>query len=573
MQKELPFLEFSFLRKEIVGVDTVFPTPYGKRVMTYCDYTASGRSLFFVEQYLMKIQKTYANTHTEDDITGRSMTQLLHQAEESIKKSVNAGETGKLVAVGSGSTGAIDKFQQIIGVAFPPVTRSFIESELMEAVGEDVYNQWQEDFTSRRPVVFVGPYEHHSNEVTWKEGIAEVIEVEIDGHGGIDLIDLEQKLSDPRFAGRLKIGSFSAASNVTGLLSPVKEIAKLLHKNNALACFDYAASAPYVNIDMNPEGDAPGEDSSMDAVFISPHKFVGGPGASGVLVLNERVYHKELSPSVGGGGTVEYVGKTGYDFVDDIEEREKAGTPGVLQTMKAGLVFKIKDAIGADRIEAREQEMLKQAFDSWQKNKNIEILGNQDPEKRLSIVSFNIREPKGKYLHPKLITILLNDLFGIQSRAGCSCAGPYGHTLLGIDENTSQQYRHWVLEGFAGIKPGWCRIGFHFVMDDQEVQYIIDAVNFIADHGYRFMSDYLFDMKTASWVSKRESEPLDMFSLRDAIEKKTTGPDVLPDDVRYRLYDSYMEEAKGYLNSLPETPKIEVQAVDEEVKNLQFFSL
>lgn len=572
MKEELPYLDFPFLRNEIVGVDTVFPTPYGKRVMTYCDYTASGRSLAFIEQYLMKIQKTYANTHTEDDITGRSMTQLLHQAEEAIKKSVNAGKSGKLVAVGTGSTGAIDKLQQMIGVAFPPVTRDFVENRLKKTLSSEDYRKWEVDFQTNRPVVFVGPYEHHSNEVTWKEGIAEVVVVDINQDGGINLDDLENKLQDPQYKNRLKIGSFSAASNVTGLISPVRDIARILHKNKALACFDFAASAPYVDIDMNPEENVPGEDSSIDAVFISPHKFVGGPGSSGVLVINERIYHKELPPTVGGGGTVEYVGATGYDFLEDVEEREKAGTPGVLQTMKAGLVFKIKDAIGVNRIEAREQEMLKTAFANWKDNENIEILGNQDPEKRLSIVSFNIKEPQGKYLHPKLVTILLNDLFGIQSRAGCSCAGPYGHTLLGIDEDTSQKYREWVHE-FAGIKPGWCRVGFHFVMDDEEVQYIIDAINFIADYGFIFMSDYLFDMKTASWVSKKETEPLDIFSLKDAIEKRSTGPDVLPKDVRVRLYASYLDEARKIAAKLPQMPKIKVQDVNDEVKNLQFFTL
>ena len=415
--------------------------------MVYCDYTASGRSLLFIERYLMGLQRHYANSHTEDDITGRSMTRILRQAEGAIKEAVNAGPGGRIVSVGFGSTAAIDRFQQIIGVALPPATRDMIFSLAREYGRGAGAGDLESFIESRRPVVFIGPYEHHSNELTWRAGLCTVVVVRMGPDGGIDLAHLEGLLRDPRYAGRLRIGSFSAASNVTGLVSPVSELAAMLHRYGALACFDYAASAPYVAIDMNPPRGPDGADPSLDAVFVSPHKFLGGPGSSGILVFNERVYRRDLAPSVSGGGTVAYVSRHSHDFFDDIEEREKAGTPGVLQTAKAALAFMVKDAVSVDWIERRERELLERAFDAWRANPRIEILGDPDPAKRIGVVSFNVKDGDGRRLHPKFVTVLLNDLFGIQSRAGCSCAGPYGHDLLGIDEATSERYREAIREG------------------------------------------------------------------------------------------------------------------------------
>ncbi|MCK7525706.1 MAG: aminotransferase class V-fold PLP-dependent enzyme [Ignavibacteriales bacterium] len=306
---------------------------------------------------------------------------------------------------------------------------------------------------SRRPVVFIGPYEHHSNELTWREGLCTVVVVRLGRDGGIDLAHLEELLRDPRYLGRMRIGSFSAASNVTGLISPVRELAAMLHRHGAMACFDYAASAPYVRIDMNPPPGPAGEDARLDAVFISPHKFLGGPGSSGILVFNERIYRKDLAPSTSGGGTVAYVSRRGHDFFDDVEEREKAGTPGVLQTVKAALTFMVKEAVSVETIEGREQELLRRAFAKWRAHPRLEIMGDPDPARRIGVVSFNVRGEGGRYLHPKFVTVLLNDLFGIQSRAGCSCAGPYGHELLGIDETTSERYRAAIRQGFAGSSP------------------------------------------------------------------------------------------------------------------------
>lgn len=566
---DLPKLEFSYLRDQIVGVDASFETAFGQRMMIYCDYTASGRTLDFVEEYLRGLQRHYANTHTEDDITGRSMTRLLHQAEESIKEAVNAGPHGKIICAGSGATGAIDKWQQILGVALPPATRERVRALVRANTGAD-FDPAAGDL-EQRPVVFVGPYEHHSNEVTWRESLAEVVPVNLDGEGEISLEHLEQLVSDPKYATRLRVGSFSAASNVTGFRSRVHDLCRVLHRHGALACFDYAASGPYVKIDMNPDPGPEGGDPSIDAIFVSPHKFLGGPGSTGVLVFNEKVYREDLAPTVGGGGTVDYVGFSGHDFIADIEEREKAGTPGVLQIMKAALAFQVKEAVGPERIETREHELVSRAFEKWGANDRVEILGHPDPARRVAIVSFNLKTGEGLYLHPKFVTTLLNDLFGIQTRAGCSCAGPYGHRLLGIDEATSQRFRQCILDGTAGIKPGWCRVGFHYVMDDPEADYVIDAIDFVAREGARFLRLYDFEEDSGAWAHKKDCCTTPGFSLREALCATHFGSTALSGEERARRYREFLADAERIAAELGEPGPM--RRLDGEAGELQFFAV
>jgi selenocysteine lyase/cysteine desulfurase len=555
-------LDPAYLRQQIVGVDSTFETPFGERLMVYCDYTASGRCLRFVEAYLQSLQRVYANTHTEDDITGRSMSQLLHEAEEAIKESVNAGPQGRIIACGTGATGAIDKLQQIVGVTLPPATRRNLGDMLDDA-----------HLKETQPVVFIGPYEHHSNELSWRQSLATTVQVRMDATGHVDLAHLEELLQDPQYQDRNLIGSFSAASNVTGIRSDVRKITSLLHKYGAIACFDYAACAPYVDIDMNPEPGFEGEDPSIDAIFISPHKFLGGPGSSGVLVFNERIYDRGLPPSVSAGGTVDYVGMTDQDFITRIEEREKAGTPGVLQTLKAGLVFEVKDAVGVDVIHKRELEFTERALRSWGENDGIEVLGNPDPGSRVGIISFNIRDVKGKYLHHKFLTVLLNDLFGIQSRAGCSCAGPYGHRLLDIDNETSEKYRSAVQEGYCGLKPGWCRVGLHWVMDDAEANYVIDAVQFLAREGHAFLNLYDFNLETGTWSHKFAAGELQKFSLDAALSLDEGEPATLGLALREQLYRHYLAEAQRLAEQLRNEPEAKLASLGGRLADLQFFSM
>lgn len=550
-----------YLRQNIIGVDAPFCTPFGQRLMLYGDYTASGRTLNFIERYLMRLQRHYANTHTEDDMTGRSMTHLLHSAEDTIKKCVNAGENYRIINIGTGATGAINKIQQILGIYLPPATRKNLEDNL--AVDFDVSNE-------KLPVVFVGPYEHHSNEISWRDGLCEIVEVQLDKQGHIDLAHLERLLQLPKYQNRRKIGSFSAASNVTGLISPVHEIAALLHKHHALALFDYAASAPYVGINMQPDDSTPDNNTSLDAVFISAHKFLGGPGSSGVLVFNKSIYNSHLPPTVSGGGTVSYVAEHMHDFFDDIEEREKAGTPGVLQILRAALCFKVKDEIGVEQIAQIEHRWLEKAFGHWNNNPLIEVLGDLDINHRVGIVSFNVKTKGGKYLHPKFVTVLLNDLFGIQSRAGCSCAGPYGHRLLHIDEATSEAYRELIKKGFHGIKPGWCRIGFHYTMDEADVDFIVRAVEFIAECGEQFLPFYNFCLKQAIWTHINDNNDCPELKLDDAFDEDIMCPSPVPSGLRKHLYSQFITEAYGWAEKGKNLPNRETHYFAEVAHLNQF---
>jgi len=567
-------IDFEYLRNQLIGADADIGTPFGRRLMVYGDYTASGRCLALVERYLQNLQRIYANTHTEDDITGRSMTSLLESAEHHIKSSVNAGPHGRIIATGTGATGAIDKFQQLIGVALSPATRQKLELLLERFIGPERERQFREFIREHQPVVFVGPYEHHSNEISWRQNLATVVPVELAADGGVDLADLERKLRDPKYRDRMCIGSFSAASNVTGMISPVHEIACLLHAHGAMACFDYAASAPYVTIDMNPPDNSGYDgDPSLDAIFISPHKFLGGPGSSGILVFNSQLYHRELPPSVSAGGTVDYVGPTSQDYFEEIEEREKPGTPGVLQTLKAALAFQVKDHLKTERIMAREHELLHRAFERWIANPRVEILGNQDPDRRVGIISFNIGDGRGRYLHPKFATTLLNDLFGIQTRAGCSCAGPYGHRLLNIGAEMSEKYRQWIRKGYSGVKPGWCRVSLHYVMDDLEFGYILDAVDFVAEHGLRFLPLYDFDLRTGAWQHKTDPVVLQEFSLESALRCPAEVTTSIDAGERRRRYAQAMEEARAWAGKLAAgDPPAEIM-LDGELGELQFFTL
>ncbi|RME45652.1 MAG: aminotransferase class V-fold PLP-dependent enzyme, partial [Deltaproteobacteria bacterium] len=335
---------------------------------------------------------------------------------------------------------------------------------------EDRYHLSERIPPGERPVVFIGPYEHHSNELPWRESIAEVVVIDEDPNGRIDLAHLEAELR--RHEERpLKIGSFSAASNVTGIGSDTRNISALLHKHGALAFWDFAAAGPYVQIEMNMRDDR--EDGDLiykDAIFLSPHKFIGGPGTPGVLIVKKRLC-KNRVPTVPGGGTVCYVSFDEHRYLEDPEHREEGGTPAIIESIRAGLVFQLKEAVGHDEIARREQSFIRRAIERWDRNGNIQILGNKNAW-RLSIVSFMIRHGDG-FLHHNYVVALLNDLFGIQARGGCSCAGPYGHRLLGIDLHTSKEFEREIVRGSEGIKPGWVRVNFNYFISETVFTFIL----------------------------------------------------------------------------------------------------
>ena len=563
----VPRLTPADLRAQTLGADATVATPFGERPLVYADYTASGRQLAFVEDYLRSLAPLYANSHTEDSATGRAATHLLHDAEASIKRSLNAGPDGRVVCVGAGSTAAIHKLQEFLGVAVPPATREAYFQMSRDAFGDGPLETLRAEIEARQPVVFVGPYEHHSNEVTWREGLCEVVEVCLDADGQVCLGDLERHLADPRWAGRRKIGSFSAASNVTGVIAPVHAIARALHRHGAVALFDYAAGGPYLPIDMTPAGDP---EAALDAVCLSPHKFLGGPGSAGVLVFNEQLYPSQLAPSVGGGGTVAYVWSGGHEFLPDTEAREKAGTPGLYQTLRAALALQVKDAVGADVIQAREHTLLERAFRAWADDPRIEILGPQGVDGRLGIVSFNVRTDEGP-LHPRFVTVLLNDLFGIQSRAGCSCAGPYGHQLLGIGGDTVGRLRECSLGGIHGVKPGWCRLGFHFALSDAEAGYLVQAVEFVARHGARMMPLYAFSVESGDWTHRDWTPSPPAFSLASALASRPAAHRPPDDAARSRAFAEAFDSAHALAASLPD-PDASGRLADDLV-DLQFFAL
>jgi selenocysteine lyase/cysteine desulfurase len=335
-------------------------------------------------------------------------------------------------------------------------------------------------------VVFIGPYEHHSNELPWRESIADVVVVPEDADGHVDRAALAAALE--RHADRpLKIGSFSAASNVTGILTDTAAISALLHRHGALACWDYAAAGPYVEITM----------TGKDAVFLSPHKFVGGPGTPGVLVVRRQLLGNRV-PTVPGGGTVDYVNSHTQHYLRDPAHREEGGTPAIVESIRAGMVFALKRAVGTDLIRERELRFQRIAVAAWAANPAIEVLGNPRAD-RLSIFSFVVRRPGGRFLHYNFVVALLNDLFGIQSRGGCSCAGPYGHRLLGIDLDHAHRLEHEVLGGCDGIKPGWARISLTYFLTDAVCRYIVEAVDLVARHGWKLLPDYRFDPYSGLW--------------------------------------------------------------------------
>ncbi|GMG88134.1 aminotransferase class V-fold PLP-dependent enzyme [Biformimicrobium ophioploci] len=483
------------IRSSVIGERLPVNTPFGERPLIYADYTASGRGLSFIESFIQnQVLPWYANTHTETSATGRQSTSFREQARMAIRKSVNAGDEHAVIFCGSGATAAINRLIDNLGLRGSSVERF---GGTPEQIPEE-----------RRPVVFIGPYEHHSNELPWRESIAEVVSIPLNAVGELDKAALEAALLqyDDR---PLKIGSFSAASNVTGIRTDVDSITELLRKHGALSFWDYAAAAPYVQIDARGNGDS----TCKDALFISPHKFIGGPGTPGLLIVKKSLLREDM-PAMPGGGTVSWVSPGSHTYLPPGERREEAGTPGIVESIRAGLVFQLKDRVGAHNIEELEARWLAYALDKWRNNPNIEILGGTEL-KRVSIISMHILRD-GKPLHYGFVVALLNDLFGIQVRGGCSCAGPYGHQLLHLTPAQSAAIEEAVRNGDAILKPGWVRLNFNYFFDEATVDYLVQAIDLIAQHGWRLLPYYQFDTGTGVWrYQGQEASPavsLDLFN-------------------------------------------------------------
>lgn len=547
------------IRSSIIGDDRVIEGPFGPRRVTYADYTASGRSLTFIEDYLRsEVMPLYANTHTETSGTGRQTTRFREDARRIIHDAVGGGPDDCVIFCGSGATGAINKLVGALGISIPRRL-------------EDAHGFTDQIPTEQRPVVFIGPYEHHSNELPWRESIADVVVIDEDGDGRLDLAHLERELV--RHADRpLKIGSFSAASNVTGIGTDTRNTAILLHKHGALSFWDFAAAGPYVKIEMNLEGDGPdGHLAYKDAIFVSPHKFIGGPGTPGLLVVKKHVMRNSV-PVVPGGGTVSYVNNVEHRYLSDVVHREEGGTPAILESIRAGLVFQLKEAVGHHNIEGRERCFVQRAVESWSKNDRIHILGNLEAW-RLSIVSFMVRHGDG-YLHHNFVVAVLNDLLGIQARGGCSCAGPYGHRLLGIDLTTSREFETEVLAGCEGIKPGWVRINFNYFISETVFQFLVDAVNLVAEHAWKLLPFYEFCPMTGSWVHK-DGLPTPPLSLIKDLSYRTGR-------LEYRsrhatepewALSEYLDDARAIFASITAPTQVADPVLTDTFEHLRWFPL
>jgi selenocysteine lyase/cysteine desulfurase len=467
----------AFVRGHEVGRRAYVQTPFGRRLICYGDLTATGRYLHFVEAWIRRVRPYYANSHTAVATTGRLMTRLREESRAVVRRALHASDDDVVLFVGSGATAAINKLVGLLGLRIDePLDRQYGWSRQVP--------------TSQRPAVLVGPYEHHSNELPWLESVAEVIEIGLDERGAIDLADLRQKLG--HVADRpLKVGAFSAASNVSGLLTDVAAVARTLHRAGALATFDFAAAGPYVPIDMHPADPL----ARLDAVAISTHKFIGGPESSGILAAHRSLF-RSRRPERPGGGTVDYVAGSTHadvDYVARLDEREEGGTPAIVGDLRAGVSFLVKDMLGPERILAHEIELARTALERLARHPKIRLLGPLDLP-RLGIISFNIEG-----LHHDLVSALLDHLFGIQNRAGCACAGPYGHRLLGIERARSERFRACIARGLGGAKPGWVRLSIPYYASAEDLDFLLTAIEFVADRGADFVPVYELDWRDGVW--------------------------------------------------------------------------
>lgn len=472
-------LHFEKYRKNTIGHHHTITTPYGEKNIVYADWIASGRLYLPIEK---KIQETFgpwvANTHTETSETGTIMTKSYHMAHQIIKKHVKAGPDDILITGGNGMTGVVNKFQRILG----------LKSCGLLSNKKCIQND------SDRPIVFITHMEHHSNHTSWLETNADVVVLEPDEQLRVDPNELEKQLlkyKDRKF----KIGSFTSCSNVTGDRTDYHRLAKIMHQHNGLCFVDFAANAPYENMAMHTND----PEESLDAIFFSPHKFLGGPGSSGVLIFNKSLYSNN-SPDNPGGGTVDWTNPWGkYKYVDNIEAREDGGTPGFLQAIRVALAIKLKEQMGIENIRKREEELVKKAFDLLTPIQGLNILLDKI-KNRLGIISFYIVN-----IHYNLVVKILNDRFGIQMRGGCACAGTYGHYLMSITPEESNKITEQISRGDLSSKPGWIRLSLHPTMTDAELEYIADALKQISSNAVKWSKDYIYNPKNNEFIHKKET--------------------------------------------------------------------
>lgn len=457
---------FRKFRNNTTGIDASFESPYGRKKIVYGDWTASGRLYTPLEEKMLNDFGPFvANTHTETTETGSRMTYAYHHAQQLIKKHVNAGKDDVIITQGSGMTTVVNKFQRILSLKASAANPSLLDEK-------------------HRPVVFITHMEHHSNHTSWYETICDVVLLNPDSNLMVNPDELRRQLElykDRPF----KIGAFTACSNVTGIQPDYYQLARVMHEYGGIAFIDFAASAPYVKIDMHPSEPL----EKLDAIYFSPHKFLGGPGSSGVLVFDRSLYHARV-PDQPGGGTVDWTNPWGkYKYVDDIEIREDGGTPGFLQAIRAALAIQLKEAMGVEKMQQREEELVKRTFEGLDQIPGIRILAGNE-HNRLGIISFYHTD-----IHFNLLVRLLNDHFGIQVRGGCACAGTYGHFLLQVSYEKSHEITELINSGDLSKKPGWVRWSMHPTTTDEEVDHFIRSLNYIVENIHELEKDYTYNCR------------------------------------------------------------------------------
>jgi len=486
---------FSKFRNQIIGIQQTFDSPYGEKGIVYADWTASGRCYQPIENCIQQEMMPFlANTHTETTVTGTLMTKAYEQSKLIVKQHVHADVNDVLIFCGSGMTGAVNKLQRILGLRMPERIMDYVKKEQLPDIKQleenvvsihNLFSEYLQLDETLKPIVFVTHMEHHSNQTTWLETIASVEIIPSDDNGNVDL-DCFRNLLEKYKHRTNKIAAITGCSNVTGIQTPYHEIAKVVHEYDGLCFVDFACSAPYIDINMHPEEAG----AHLDAIYFSPHKFLGGPGTAGVLIFNKKIY-KNIIPDQPGGGTVVYTNPWKvHEYITDIEHREDGGTPPFLQGIKVALCVKLKEEMGVANMLKREEELLEIIFRRFAAIGNIEILEGSNT-KRLGVISFIVQGA-----HYNLVVKLLNDRFGIQTRGGCACAGTYGHMLLHVDEIESYELLNSIHSGNLSCKPGWIRLSIHPTLTNAEVEFIMDAIELTAKHFREWQKDYLYNTET-----------------------------------------------------------------------------
>lgn len=481
---------FRTFKENTIGSDFTFIGPYGEKRIIYADWIASGRLYKPIEIKMMEsFYPLVGNTHSESSVTGTTMTLAYHEAHEIIKKHCNAGKDDVIITAGSGMTGMICKFQRLLGLKVPEQLKDYIQ------LPEEL-----------RPLVITTHMEHHSNQTTWLETIADVIVLAPDSDGLVDLNDLDTELNKHKNR-KLKIGAFTACSNVTGIETPYFEMAKIMHQHGGYCFVDFACSAPYADIDMHPTDEL----KKLDAIFFSPHKFLGGPGSAGVMIFDSQLYKNKV-PDQPGGGTVDWTNPWGqHKFVSNIEAREDGGTPAFLQAIRAALCIRLKEEMGVSYIRKREEELIEIVFKEFPTLQGLHILAD-NVQNRLGAISFYVDN-----IHYNLIVKLLNDRFGIQVRGGCSCAGTYGHYLLHVDPILSKRITDKIDMGDLSEKPGWVRMSLHPTMTNEEVYLIIDAIREIVKNINEWKNDYRYDAAKNEFYHI-SADPTELLKIKNNFE-------------------------------------------------------